>query len=93
MKAAFTVMAAVVVLGLVYVVVPVVLDTYRRFRGTKHVTCPETKLPADIDLDATQASLSAIAGKPDLLVTGCSHWPERRGCDQECVAEVERSAG
>jgi hypothetical protein len=39
------------------------------------VECPETETTTAVTLDA--------AGR----VTGCSHWPQREGCDQSCAGE------
>jgi hypothetical protein len=89
MQAPFLVILAVVALGLLYVVVPVVVGTYRRFAGTKIPTCPATHAIAAVDLDATHAALTAAIGAPKLRVKNCSRWPEHRGCAQECVHEVE----
>ncbi len=82
------VVAPIAALGTLYVVIPVATDAYRRFRGTKAVTCPETRAPAEIQLDLNRAAASSAFGPPQLKVTRCSRWPESHDCDQVCVREV-----
>lgn len=89
MNDALTIIMAVLALGVLYVVFPVAATTYRRLRGVRTVTCPETHAPAEIELNATQAALTAATGQPDLQVGHCSHWPERERCGQECLAQVD----
>lgn len=89
MDSLLTVVAPIAAVGVLYVVVPVVTDAYRRFRGAKVITCPETRALAEIELDIGQATASAAFGPPDLKVTHCSRWPERHYCDQACVEELK----
>ena len=84
-----TVVGPIAALGTLYVVIPVATDAYRRFRGAKPVTCPDTGLPAEIRLDTNHAAISSAFGPADLKVTRCSRWPERHYCDQACVKQVE----
>jgi hypothetical protein len=85
----FSALVPIVAVGALYVVVPVVANTYRRFRGPRTVTCPETNQPADIELDSVHAAAGAAFGKPDLRVERCSRWPERHECGQECLSGVQ----
>lgn len=85
MEEVIQVIGAVVVLALLYVVVPVVLETYAQFRSRRAVACPRDEQPAEIELDATRAAASAAVGNPVLQVTDCTRWPERAGCGQECL--------
>lgn len=69
---------------------------YRRFRGRHLVTCPATKKPAAVTLDASRAAVSAALGEAHLRIQECSRWPalkpgqgERRRCGQHCLAQVE----
>lgn len=78
-------------LALGAVVTSLTLNVYRRFRGTRLITCPETRAPAAVALDARRAALGAARGRTELRVARCSRWPERRACDQACVPEIERS--
>ncbi|HUI27604.1 MAG TPA: hypothetical protein VL403_16090 [Candidatus Kryptonia bacterium] len=85
------VLGAIVALGVLYVAVPVMLDAYRRFRGTRLLTCPETHQPVAIELNATHAALRAIAGENQPAVEQCSRWPVHRDCGQECLSQIQDS--
>jgi len=89
MDSLITTIAPIAAVGALFVVAPVVVDTYRRFRGTKTVICPENNLPADIQLDVAEAAASAVVGNPNLVVVRCSRWPERHYCDHRCVEQLK----
>lgn len=61
------------------------------WRGTRLVRCPETRLPAAVEVDAKQAAVSGLLGHERLRLRECSRWPERAGCGQDCLAQVERA--
>ena len=88
MESFLAVVLPIAAVGALYVVVPVVADTYSRFRHSRTVTCPDTQAPAEIDIDAGQAAASSAFGKPELRVKRCSRWPEHEECGQECLGEV-----
>ena len=79
------VLAGIVALALLYVVLPVVTEAFRRFRGGRRVECPGTSAPAEVRLDAGHAALTSAFGPPDVRVENCSNWPERAGCSQGCL--------
>jgi hypothetical protein len=64
-------------------------STYRRFRGTRVITCPETKKPAAVGVDAAHAAMTAAAGQTELRLSTCTRWPERESCGQECLKQIE----
>jgi hypothetical protein len=90
MQTPLLVILAVAVVGATYVVLPVVAETYRRFRDTRRPVCPETGMPAEVMLNARHAAVTAAFGKPDLQVSGCSRWPEHHGCDQGCTKGIDQ---
>jgi hypothetical protein len=63
--------------------------TYLKFRGKRIVTCPETHQPAGVRVAAGKAALEAMAGSPHLSLSQCTRWPERKGCGQECLAQIK----
>lgn len=66
---------------------------YRRFRGTRVITCPENHEPAAVRVDALNAAhWAAVAGEPVLRVDRCSRWPEKAGCDQACLTQIRDSS-
>ena len=92
MTTAIYVVAALIVLWALYPALSVLFRAYRKFRGTRVVTCPETKAPAAVEMDATHAALSVVlSGRADLRLSDCSRWPERHNCGQECLRQIEES--
>ena len=87
-----TLMMGIVMLGMAYVVAPVAIEAYRRFRGVRTVACPVTGGPAEIELDAMLVAMTSATGRPVLRVARCSRWPECRDCGEGCRAQVERAA-
>jgi hypothetical protein len=62
-----------------------------RFRGARVITCPENLRPAGVHVDERHAALAALRGAPALRLSACSRWPERQGCGQQCLAQIEAS--
>ncbi|HET7433390.1 MAG TPA: hypothetical protein VFN10_01620 [Thermoanaerobaculia bacterium] len=62
-----------------------------RYRGKRIVTCPETRLPVSAEINAMLAAGTAIVTQPRFVVTNCSRWPERAGCDQACAPQLAAS--
>jgi len=81
------VVLAVVALGLLYVLMPLAADTFRRFRSPRRMSCPETGGPAEVGVDASRAALTSAFGQPSLRVKSCSLWPEKDQCKQDCLTE------
>jgi hypothetical protein len=66
--------------------------TWRRAHGKRIVSCPETHAPEAVDIDKKHAFMTGLVGRPELSLAACSRWPERAGCGQECLSEIETSA-
>lgn len=64
---------------------------YFRLRGTRVVSCPADRTQAAVDISAAKAAAGAVVGKGSFQLTGCSHWPERQGCGQQCLSQIETS--
>ncbi|MFL6247878.1 MAG: hypothetical protein ACJ74H_17785 [Thermoanaerobaculia bacterium] len=62
---------------------------YVRYRGKRIVTCPETHLPVATKVNAALAAGTWMVTQPRFVVTACSRWPERAGCDQACAPQIE----
>jgi hypothetical protein len=93
MSAPWIVIAAIVGVGMLYVLLPVAADTFHRFRGRRSLRCPTTGEEAEVEVDARRAALGSIVGRLLLRVKGCSLWPERQGCAEECVKLPEVEGG
>ncbi|HEX2757787.1 MAG TPA: hypothetical protein VHP60_04725, partial [Thermoanaerobaculia bacterium] len=87
-------LALFAVVVLVLLAVLVLIPIVRVYRGTRLVACPETKRPAAVELDAMHAAFPLLGDEPGRFrLTSCSRWPEKAGCGQECLTEVERDPG
>jgi hypothetical protein len=71
-------------IGVVFVLAPVMGSVYCRVRGTRWLRCPETGLPAAVGLDARHAAWIAAYREPFLRIRSCSLWPRRALCAQRC---------
>ena len=60
-----------------------------QYRGRRVIQCPENLRPAGVRVDASHAGVTAIGGAPRLRLSACSRWPERAGCGQECLSQIE----
>jgi hypothetical protein len=88
METPLLLIAALVATGLVFVVIPVGLDAYRRFRYRKVIVCPGAHQMAEVMPKAWDAALMAASAKqPVARVRWCSLWPKRKGCDEKCMKE------
>lgn len=60
-----------------------------KYRGSRIVTCPETKKPAIVEVDSLHASLTSTVGLPDIRLEECSRWPIKEQCGQECLVDLD----
>jgi hypothetical protein len=58
-----------------------------RYHGGHIVTCPETQHAAGVVVNVWHAIATSLTGKPRLQLRGCSRWPERASCGQECLSQ------
>jgi hypothetical protein len=63
--------------------------SFSRYRGSRIVTCPETKKPAIVEVDSLHASLTSTVGLPDIRLEDCSRWPIKGQCGQECLMDLD----
>ena len=68
-----------------------VAGAWWKYRGRRVITCPENQSPAGVVVDARHAAATALGKSPDLRLASCSRWPERAGCGQECLSQIEAS--
>jgi hypothetical protein len=80
---------ALVVLAIAIVAVRYA-TAYTRLQGKRVLTCPETGQAVGVDLEVGKAALAEAVGvKPALSLADCTRWPERAGCDQACLHQME----
>lgn len=65
------------------------IRAYFQLRGKRLVTCPETQKPAAVEVAAGEAAVGAFLTEPTLHLKECSRWPEREGCGQDCLQQIE----
>jgi hypothetical protein len=65
--------------------------TWLELRGTRLVICPATRTPAAVEVDVRHTVITGAAGLRELRVRDCSQWPERNGCGQICLSEIEEA--
>jgi hypothetical protein len=64
------------------------------YRGPQVITCPETGKAAGVSIDTGRAERTAfLGGEPQLRLASCTRWPEKAGCGQECLAQIESAPG
>ena len=85
MNGVLLLIGAIVFLGGIYAIAPVVIGNYRHYRNRRTVICPETGQIAEVDLKAVQAGLFSALGKHRVRVKWCSLWPRKKGCAEKCV--------
>ncbi|HVA93966.1 MAG TPA: hypothetical protein VNI36_03605 [Candidatus Dormibacteraeota bacterium] len=86
-----TILIALLILAAVYLGFRVVggYRSYHEFRGPLLAICPETKKSVLVELAAEKMAMKTVLGKPHFRLKKCSRWPEREGCGQECLQEIE----
>ena len=89
---ALLLIAAIAAFGLFSVVIPAMLEAYYRYKENMVVTCPNAQKRAELILDRGRAALGAAFGKPALRVAGCSLWPPKQACHNECLRENSSAA-
>jgi hypothetical protein len=82
-----------IVLGLLVLsLVPlawIAVRTYRRYKASRVVTCPESGTLAAVQVDAGRAARAGAFGDSELRLESCSRWPEHKGCGEACLADIE----
>ncbi|HWA93992.1 MAG TPA: DUF1761 domain-containing protein [Terracidiphilus sp.] len=62
-----------------------------RYSGGRPVTCPVDQQSAVVHIDVQHAAASVMDGSPKLRLSGCTLWPERAGCHQDCLDEAVKA--
>jgi hypothetical protein len=83
--------AALVGLGVLFVYGRRAVGAWLKYRGTRAVVCPENRKVVAVEVDAPHAAWSAPQGRPELRLQDCTRWPEKAGCGQECLRQIESS--
>jgi type II secretory pathway pseudopilin PulG len=84
-----TIVAILLVVVILAVSASLLVRQYLRWRAVRVVTCPETQLHAAVKVNALRATRNSLRAHPALRLSECSRWPERAGCGQECLKELQ----
>jgi hypothetical protein len=71
----------------------IAIRTGIRERGPRVITCPENGCRAEVEVASWKSGAAAAFGESRHRLASCSRWPEKEGCDQACVDEIEASSG
>lgn len=63
--------------------------TYFALRGDRVVSCPDNNETVAVRIDATRAALDSATGGGRWRLESCTRWPEKAGCGQECLKQIE----
>ncbi|HLK69119.1 MAG TPA: hypothetical protein VKU19_37055 [Bryobacteraceae bacterium] len=66
--------------------------TWRRAKVARHLTCPESGIPALVRLDPGFAVRMHARGEDELLVRDCTQWTETGRCGQTCLQRFGNAA-
>jgi hypothetical protein len=61
---------------------------YRKYRGKRLITCPETRKTEAVEIATGKGALKAVLGR-ELRLKDCTRWPERADCGQDCLSQIE----
>ncbi len=67
------------------------VGAWLKYRGRMVITCPENQKPAGVSVDTGHAMATGLTGAAVFRLADCSRWPERAGCGQECLRQIEQS--
>jgi hypothetical protein len=83
--------AVLTALGLLAVLGAAMARAYIRSRGKRLILCPQARVFAAVDVDAPHAALTAASGRPEVRLRDCSLWPDRQGCAQDCLKQINEA--
>lgn len=90
MKTPLMTIASVIALAVLFVLLPLLVYSFQRYRKKRVLRCPETGQLAEIDINAGGAAFSSLFGRPLLKVKNCTLWLKRKGCGEDCVRDESR---
>jgi hypothetical protein len=89
MTVLFYLLGTLVVAAVLYVSLRAPLQKYFQARGDRVVNCPDNGQVVAVTLDAAHAAVTAEGSRDHFRIESCSRWPEKAGCGQSCLAQVE----
>jgi hypothetical protein len=89
MTGLFDALGTLAVVAAVYLIFRKRIRAYVLMRGDRVVACPDNGQFVGVRVDATHAALSAADSPGHLRLESCTRWPEKAGCGQECLRQIE----
>jgi hypothetical protein len=89
MAGVFYVLGTLVVVAALSLVIGSLVRKYLAARGDRVVSCPDNGQPVAVRVDATHAAMTAAGTPHHLRLESCTRWPEKAGCGQECLTQIE----
>jgi len=86
MSTTLALIVAVIAAGILYGMVQKVRRASQGLRLRKRLVCPETRSSVGVRLRTISAADASPFRKPRIVIEDCARWPERKGCDQKCIA-------
>src|SRR5512140_2442395 len=83
------VVIALAIVAVAYLLVRKPVRSYLALRGDRVVSCPDNNETVAVRLDATRAALDSVSGGGRWRLESCTRWPEKAGCGQRCLAQIE----
>jgi hypothetical protein len=80
-----------VVIGILIAAAFFYLRLYLRYRGERVVTCPETKQPVGVEVDAAHAAVRLLGSGSEIRLSKCTRWPEKKDCGRECLGQIHQA--
>lgn len=80
---------AVAVAALVFYRLRVASHETHNLFGPMLVTCPDNLETVAVQVAASKALTAAALGKTDVHLKSCSRWPEKAGCGQPCLGDLQ----
>jgi len=65
---------------------------YEQYEGSRVVICPENQRQVAVSIDAMHAAVTGLSRAPELHLSDCTRWPERRKCGQECLSQALKTS-
>jgi hypothetical protein len=87
--AAIYVFLIAVAAGALLLALAPLIAAYWKARGPRLVTCPETGEPIVVEVDPMDAAFHTLLKTPEVHLKSCTRWPERAGCGQECMTQID----
>jgi hypothetical protein len=84
----YTVIGAMLAIGVIYVVIPLLVGAYRTWHAPRLVACPHQGVAAEVTVKPWRAAATSLFRKPWLEVKSCTFWPECHGCDEGCRKSI-----